>query len=201
MVLFHGTTLGPVGLESATVLRGAFTLPNAITLARLGMLPWYVMVMGDGRVVTGGFIFGFLAATDWVDGWVARRFDQVSEFGKVFDPVADRLVFFVGIGAAMWSGAFPPLFGVLILLREGAIAVIMVGATLLGMERFPVTVLGKRATFALLCAVPWITIGSTGGAWTPVLVAGWLVGIPGIVLSYFTLFRYVPIVRAHMTHR
>lgn len=174
------------------------TWPNLITAIRLCLLPSYVMLMGDGRVVAAGFLLGFLGATDWVDGWVARRFNQISEFGKVLDPVADRVVFFVGIGAALWFGHFPLWFGVLVLVREGSIALLMVGATLFGMARFPVTTLGKRATFALLCAVPWITVGSTGGAWIVVGVAGWMVGIPGLVLSYVTFFQYLPIVRANM---
>lgn len=147
------------------------------------------------------FLLGVLGTTDWVDGYVARRFDQVSELGKVLDPVVDRLVFFVGIGAALWYGHFPVWFGFLVLLREISIATLMVGGTILGMSRFPVTILGKRATFALLCAVPWITIGSAGGAWRLVEFVGWAVGVPGLVLSYYTFFQYLPIVRANLSSR
>ena len=82
-------------------LGSIFTVPNVITFVRLSLLPVYVVLLGDERIVAGSFFLGFLAATDWVDGYVARRFNQVSEFGKVLDPVADRAVFFVGIGAAM----------------------------------------------------------------------------------------------------
>jgi cardiolipin synthase len=179
-------------------LRSVATLPNLITLVRLAFLPWYVRLLGQGHFVPGGFVLGFLGATDWVDGWVARRFNQVSEFGKVLDPVADRTVFFVGVGAAMYYSVFPAWFGAAILIREVSIAAMMVGATLFGMERFSVTIAGKRATFALLCAVPWIIVGHGGGWWTIVLVAGWSAGIPGLVLSYVTLLQYVPLVRAHV---
>jgi cardiolipin synthase len=86
-----------------------------------------------------------------------------------------------------------------ILVREVSIAIVMVVGTLLGMERFAVTRLGKWATFALLCAVPWITIGSAGGIWTAVEVVGWAVGIPGIIASYLAFFRYLPTVRANMS--
>ena len=181
--------------------RSVLTAPNVITLVRLAFLPWYLSLLSQDRPVAAGFLLGFLGMTDWVDGWVARRFNQISELGKVLDPVADRLVFFVGIGGAIWHQHFPMLFGALILIREVSIALLMVGGTMLGMERFPVTIAGKRATFALLCAVPWITVGGVGGAWTVVLLAGWTVGIPGLVLSYFTFFQYLPIVRAHMSSR
>lgn len=178
--------------------RSVLTWPNLVTVIRLGMLPTYVSLMADGRVVAGSWFFGLLAATDWVDGYLARRLNQVSEFGKVIDPVADRLVFFIGIGTAMNYGFFPVWFGIVILVREISIAVLMVGATALGMERFPVTRLGKWATFALLCAVPWITLGSAGGLWSVFTVIGWAAGIPGVVISYLSFFKYLPTVRAHM---
>lgn len=178
--------------------RGALTWPNLITLVRLGLLPVFVVWLFDDRVVAAGFLLGFIGATDWVDGWVARRFDQVSELGKILDPIADRGVFLVGIVSVIWHGSFPLWFGVAIVAREASIAALMVGATLLGMERFDVTRRGKTATFALLCAVPWITLGSVGGVWTFFAWAGWLVGIPGLVLSWLTFFEYLPLVRAHM---
>lgn len=170
-----------------------------MTLVRLMMLPTYVSLMADGRVVAGSWYFGVLAATDWIDGYLARRLNQVSELGKVIDPVADRLVFFVGIGTAMYYGFFPSWFGVVILVREVSIAVLMVGATALGMERFPVTRLGKWATFALLCAVPWITLGSAGGLWSVFTLIGWTAGVPGVVVSYISFFKYLPTVKAHMS--
>ena len=181
------------------MFKSLLTVPNAITVVRLGCLPFYVSLMADNRVVAGSFFFGLLGFTDWVDGYIARRFNQVSEFGKVIDPVADRVVFFVGIGTAMYYSHFPVWFGIVILVREVSIALVMVVGTLLGMERFAVTRLGKWATFALLCAVPWITIGSAGGIWTIVEVVGWIVGIPGIIVSYVAFFRYLPTVRAHMS--
>lgn len=180
-------------------LGSVFTAPNVITFVRLSLLPFYVMLLHDERIVAASFFLGFLAATDWVDGYVARRFNQVSEFGKVLDPIADRAVFFVGIGAAMYFGYFPVWFGILILVREVSIAVLMVGATLMGMERFPVTRRGKLATFALLCAVPWITISEAGGVWLFFGVLGWGVGLPGIVVSYWAFFAYLPTVKSHMS--
>lgn len=178
--------------------RGALTWPNFITLVRLALLPVFVIWLFDDRVVAAGFLLGFIGATDWVDGWVARRFDQVSELGKILDPIADRGVFLVGIVSVIGHGSFPLWFGVAIVAREASIAALMVGATLLGMERFDVTRRGKTATFALLCAVPWITLGSVGGGWSFFSWVGWAVGVPGLALSWLTFFEYLPLVRAHM---
>ena len=185
-------------LRDVLAWRRVLTWPNAITVVRLALLPFFVVLLFDDQVIAAGFLLGFVGATDWVDGWVARRFDQVSEFGKILDPVADRAVFLVGILAVMWHGSFPVWFGVAIMAREAAIAALMVGATLLGMERFDVTRRGKTATFALLCAVPWITLGSVGGGWSVFGWMGWTVGVPGLALSWLTFFEYLPLVRAHM---
>jgi cardiolipin synthase len=181
-------------------VKSLFTWPNAVTMIRLCLLPWYVSLVAGDEIVAAGFLLGFLGATDWVDGWLARHFGQVSEFGKILDPIADRVVFLVGIGAVMWHGTFPVWFGASIIAREAAIGAVMVVATLLGMERFDVTRRGKLATFALLCAVPWITLGTVGGVWMVIGAAGWLVGVPGLVLSWLTFFEYLPLVRAHMAN-
>jgi cardiolipin synthase len=174
------------------------TVPNAVTLVRLAMLPWFVSLLADGRVVASSFVLGFLGASDWVDGYLARRLNQVSELGKVLDPVADRLVFFVGVSAAIYYDGIPSWFGIAILVREGFVTLMMLAGTALGMERFPVTKNGKRATFALLWAVPWILIGTAGGPWVFFQVCGWCIGVPGLVLSYVTAVQYVPVVRAHL---
>lgn len=179
-------------------LRSVFTIPNIITLVRIALLPTFVSLMADGRVVAGSWFFGLLAFTDWIDGFIARRFNQVSEFGKVLDPVADRLIFFVGIGTVMYFHHFPVVLGVVILVREVSIAVLMVGATALGMERFPVTAMGKKAAFGLMCAVPWITLGSAGGWWRPFTYLGWLAAIPAVAFSYVSFVQYLPTVRANM---
>ena len=171
------------------------TAPNAISLVRLSLLPFYVALLLDGRIVAAAFVLGGLSATDWVDGWVARRFDQVTELGKVLDPVVDRMVFLVGATTPMLTGHLTPWFALPVVLREASIALLMLGGTLLGMERFPVTRAGKWAAFALMCAVPWITIGAAGGPWVLVEVVGWVVGVPGLALSWIVLVRYLPSVR------
>lgn len=178
--------------------RDVLTIPNLVTLLRLSALPWYVQLMRGNSVVGAAFVLGTLGATDWLDGFLARRLGQVSELGKVLDPVADRLVFFVGVTTAIWYSGIPLWFGAAILTREIFVATMMLSCTAMGMERFPVTNSGKWATFLLLWAVPWILVGAAGGAWVVFEVIGWCLGLPGIVISYVTAVQYVPLVRAHM---
>ena len=174
------------------------TWPNLVTVIRLACLPWFVLLMRDDRPVAAAFVLGSLGATDWVDGWIARRFHQTSELGAILDPVADRLVFFVGVTTAIYYEGIPAWFGATILVRETSVAAMMVVGTLMGMERFPVTRQGKAATFALLWAVPWIVVGKGGGAWRLFELTAWCIAVPGIILSYVTAVAYVPMVRAHL---
>jgi len=181
-------------------VRANLTIPNLLTMIRLACLPTFVMLMMDDRVVAGTWFFALLGSTDWIDGYVARRFNQISELGKILDPVVDRVVFFVGITMMLYSG-LPIWFGVAVLVREISIALVMLGGTAMGMQRFPVSRDGKRAAFALMAAVPYLTLGSVGGNWTAFWWIGWAVGVPGLYLSYKSFFLYLPTVKSHMSSR
>lgn len=177
--------------------RRFLTWPNGFTFLRLCCLPvfWWLLI-GNEQQVAAGFLLGILGATDWVDGYLARRLNQMSEFGKIFDPTVDRLLFITSLIALIIDGRVPIWFCLLIGVRELSVGLTMVVATLFGMKRFDVTLLGKRATFALMCALPWLLVGSGdfGGSGL-IRAAGWITGIPGLVLSYVTAIQYIPLVR------
>lgn len=180
--------------------RSLLTVPNAITLVRLGCLPVFLWVLfGRDSRLAAGIIIGCLGATDWVDGWVARRFNQTSPFGAVFDPTVDRVLFIVGLSALGIDGAVNLAAAILILAREIGVGLMMVVATAFGMERFAVTYLGKWATFVLMFAVPALTLSNSGIALEPLFgLVGWVLVVPGLVLSYVTAVQYVPKVREHL---
>ncbi len=143
------------------------------------------------------WLLGGLGATDWVDGYLARRLGQTSEFGKKFDPTVDRLLFVVGIVAIIVNDAIPLWFAIAVLAREVVVGGTMVVATLaFGMERFDVTWWGKTATFLLMFAVPGFLMAESS---IPIAgffeVAAWAFGIPGLILSYYTAVAYIPSIR------
>ncbi len=183
---------------TASIFDGIWTVPNAITLVRLLFLPvfLYVLFVSDDRAVAA-LILGALGATDWVDGYLARRLGQVSEFGKIFDPTVDRLMFVVATVAIIIDGSIPVWFAVAVLVREIAVGLMMAVATLVyKMPRIDVTYWGKVATFLLMFAVPGFLMGNSEIASADLfLVASWLVGIPGLILSYWTGIAYIPQVR------
>lgn len=180
------------------MLDGIWSVPNAFTLLRLLLLPVFLYVLfGLENRAAAGFLLGGLSATDWVDGYLARRLGQVSEFGKVFDPTVDRLLFVVATIAIIVDGSIPVWFALAVLFREVAVGLMMAIATVVyKMPRIDVTYLGKLATFLLMFAVPGFLVGNSDIAGADAfLVASWLVGIPGLILSYWTGIAYIPQVR------
>ena len=179
---------------------GMLSIPNAITFARLCVLPvfLYLLFAKDERA-GAALLLGFLGMTDWVDGWFARKFNQVSAFGAVFDPAVDRVLFVVSSISVLIDGAVARWLFIAILVREIAVGVMMVVATMMGMERFAVSKNGKWYTFLLMMAVPFLLLGSSSHVTADLgRVVGWLCAIPGLALSYYTAVAYVPIVRTNL---
>ncbi len=176
-----------------------WTAPNLFTLLRLLCLPIFVwLLFGLESRQAATWMLGILGATDWIDGYLARRLGQTSEFGKKFDPTVDRLLFFVGIVAILINESMPLWFGIAVLAREILVGGTIVVATLLfNMQRFDVTWWGKTATFLLMFAVPGFLMGNSDipGA-DGFTVAAWCFGIPGLILSYYTAFMYIPDIKA-----
>lgn len=184
-------------LEPASTSR-LLTVPNLFTLARLACLPIFLyLLFGRDNPAGAAWLLGGLGATDWVDGYLARRLGQVSEFGKIFDPTVDRLLFIVATAAIIVDGAAPLWFCWLVVIREVLVGAMMVIATLVfGMARFDVSYWGKVATFLLMFAVPGFMIGSSDfPGHTGFQIASWILGVPGLVLSWMTAAAYVPQVR------
>ena len=131
-----------------------------------------------------------------MDGYVARRTNQVSELGKVLDPVADRLAIAAGLIAIMIRGALPLWAGLAVILRD--VAVLVVGAALLAGRgvRVDVRFLGKTATAILMTAITWIAWGNLGLPLAAAArAAGWVLFAVGIAESYVAGLWYLGDIR------
>lgn len=171
------------------------TVPNLITLIRLACLPLFVwLLLGRDDPLAAGALLGALGATDWVDGWYARKFHQVSSFGKIFDPVVDRLLFFVSIVAIIVADAAPLWFCLAVLLREGVISVATLVLASLGARRIDVTWMGKAATFGLMFAFPAFLWAAADWPLQGLFsVLAWVCAIPSLIASYYAAATYVPL--------
>lgn len=157
------------------------------------MLPGVVwLIVRPSTTTIGLVVLALVLATDWVDGVVARRTGQVSELGRILDPLADRLALAVGLAALVARGAFPVWAAVLIVGRD--VAVLVVGAIVLIRRgvRIDVRFIGKIATFSLMVAVVWVSWGTLGLPLAEVtLAAGWIGFVVGIVESYLAAAVYL----------
>lgn len=171
------------------------TLPNVITVVRLSMLPVFLWLLfaKDDRVWAAS-ILGALGATDFLDGYIARRWHQVSNIGKILDPVADRLLFFVGGLAIIIDGSIPLWVAWLVLIREVLVSGATVGLALAGAKRIDVTWFGKAGTFCVMFAFPMFLASEGQLFWRDqARFFAWAFAIPGLVLGYIALVMYVPI--------
>ena len=152
------------------------------------------MLLGIGNRAGAGIMLAVLGSTDWVDGYIARHYDQGSELGKVLDPTADRLLFLVGVIAMLVDGSLELWFGVAMLVREGGVALMFLVLGALGATRVDVTWWGKTGTFGLMIALPLFLLGHSSVGWADgALVAAWVIGIPSLVISYYAAALYVPL--------
>jgi cardiolipin synthase len=173
------------------------TLPNAISVIRLCCIPVFVwLLFGRSDREAAAWLLGTLGATDWVDGYLARRWHQVSTVGKVLDPTADRLLFIVGVSSLIIDGSAPVWFCWAVVIREVVLSIALLALTAAGMKRFDVNWYGKAGTFDLMIAFPAFLMGASSFRFhEPFRWLGWLAGIPGLVLSYYAVITYVPIMR------
>jgi cardiolipin synthase len=190
----EGTTPDAVTRSNA---RAVLTLPNVITLARLACLPVFLwLLFGKEDRAAAAALLAVLGITDWVDGYLARHMGQVSELGKILDPVADRLLFFVGAGGILIDGSVPAWFAVTVLVRETLVGGATIVLAMLGARRIDVTWFGKAGTFGLMVAFPLFLASHSDLSWADTAgVLAWVAGIPGLALSLYAAVLYVPIAR------
>jgi cardiolipin synthase len=188
-----------VAAQPATIAeQRVLTLPNLVTLIRLACLPLFLwLLFGQENRAAAAGLLAALGVTDWIDGYLARHLGQTSELGKVFDPVADRLLFFVGAGGILIDGSVPTWFAVVVLIRETVVGGTTVILAALGARRIDVTWWGKAGTFGLMVAFPLFLASHSELWWAGVAdELAWLAGIPGLALSLYAAARYVPLARS-----
>lgn len=188
------------GSEADPDMDRVLTVPNAITVVRLCCIPLFLwLLFGQDNRHAAAWLLAALGATDWVDGYIARRWNQISSLGKVLDPTADRLLFIVGVTAIIIDGSAPLWFSVAVVAREVVVSAALVILTAMGMERFDVNWYGKAGTFDLMFAFPLFLVGEADVRGAEIWHwMGWAFGLPGLALSYYAAFTYIPKMKASL---
>jgi cardiolipin synthase len=172
------------------------TIPNLVSTIRLlGVAVFAWLTFGRGDHAVAGWLLLGIGWTDWVDGYLARRLDQVSELGKVLDPLADRLAIVTAVIGGMVVDVVPIILGVGIALREVAVGI---GALVMARKgrKIEVRWLGKLATFILYGAIPAFYVARGTLLPTFFLVLGWSFGVVGLILYWWVGALYARDLRA-----
>jgi CDP-diacylglycerol--glycerol-3-phosphate 3-phosphatidyltransferase len=182
----------PCGMSARAVPAPLQRLPNALTIARLGLIPVFVALMlaaDGGHSWPAGIVFGIAGITDQIDGFLARRWHVESEFGRIFDPLADRLMIDAAVILLWLDGRLPWPALVVILVRDAA----LVGGYGLVMTRgyeLSVSWLGKAGTWLLYAAVTAMIASDEGTTWALALFwSGLAVAMVAAVLYAVTAPR------------
>lgn len=183
----------PSSEEQDEGLDRILTVPNLITMVRLLCIPVFLwLLFGLHEQTAAAILLAVLGATDWVDGYVARRFGQVSTFGKVLDPTADRLLVGTAVISVMVYGAVPLWFGIATIVREVLVSVMVVLLASLGAARIDVLWVGKAGTFGLMFVYPTFLLAYGGASWqAPITVIAYVTGITGLVLAWIAAGSYI----------
>ena len=161
-------------------------IPNALTIGRIVLIPvyvWLITTCDGGRSWPAAIVFGVAGVTDQVDGYLARRWRVESPFGKIADPLADRLMIDAAVILLVHADRLPWL-ALLIPARD---LVALVGTPILmgrGYE-FRVNLLGKAATWLLYSSLGFMMVTHDGATWP--LVIFWI----GLGLAFVSLAEYV----------
>jgi len=189
------------------LLSQAYTVPNLITFIRLMMVPiaFFVLIGGKHNILAC-VLFAVAGASDFLDGQIARRTNQVSELGKLIDPFVDRFLIAAGLIGLYIVGRVPLWILVVLIARDVILVLGTIPLNRLGVGRIDVLFVGKTTTVFLLFGFSWLIanilkvpgLGLTRslafpGFNTQLVPFGiWLVYI-GLTLSLITFICYLAI--------
>ena len=142
-------------------------LPNALTVARLLLIPIFVALMlraDGGHSWPAGIVFGIAGITDQIDGFLARRWRVESQFGRIADPLADRLMIDAAV-ILLFVAAHMPWAGLVVII--GRDVVLMLGYKAVAPQGYDlqVNLLGKAATWLLYAGIGFLIVTHRSTHW------------------------------------
>ena len=169
-----------------------WTVPNVISMLRLALVPvfaWLILTEQDVAAVVVLIVAG---ASDWFDGVIARRFDQMSRLGQLLDPAADRLYILVTLVGLGLRGFVPWWLVAVIVGRDVLLTALLPALRRRGLAPLQVHVAGKAGTFALMYSFPLLLLAHLGGTLGYLsLVVGWAAALWGIALYWLSAGIYI----------
>jgi len=183
--------------QPAQVSSRIFTLANLVSLVRLMAIPVFLYLVVQDRLVPAFILLVVAVMTDFVDGMIARRMNQVTKLGQFLDPFADRLFIAATVIALAIQGVVPWVFVVVVMLRDALLGVGGLVMSRYGHATLPVKWWGKVSTFGLLFVLPLFLLGTlitnyvSAGAGMVIMTIAWPIAIVAVVLYWLVGFSYL----------
>jgi len=179
------------GSGRGEVSRRVWTIPNALSMLRLALVPVFLLLLVARDYVSALVVLVVASLTDLLDGFLARRLGQVTRLGQLLDPAADRLYIFAALVGLAAGGLVPWWIVIVIVARDVFLAVLGIVLANHGYGPLPVHQLGKVATFALFFGLPVIMLGLAFPAVEPVSEpVGWAITLWGAFLYWWAGIIY-----------
>jgi cardiolipin synthase len=170
----------------------AQNVPNALSFFRLLLVPVFFFMILNGH---GGWAIGVLAfssLTDLLDGYIARKYNQVTRLGQLLDPLADRLYIFTTLLGLVMTSVIPLWLAMIVVGRDIMLLIVYPVLATHGYGPLPVHYLGKAGTFGLLYAFPLLLLGNVlSGLAMFILPIAWAFALWGAGLYWWAGFVYV----------
>lgn len=168
------------------------TVPNLVSFIRLLGVPAFCWLIVQSHDLAAVALLALFGATDWVDGYLARKLSQRSALGAKLDPIADRLYILVAVFALLVRGIVPIGFVVVLFARDVMLLLLVPLLRRHGLVALPVTMVGKAATMLLLFALPLILLGASASfGWVWAHWLGWMLGVLGAILYWTAGLGYL----------
>ncbi|MDN4644841.1 CDP-alcohol phosphatidyltransferase family protein [Arthrobacter sp. PsM3] len=168
-----------------------FTIPNVVTVVRFLGVPLFIwLVLGQQEYGYAALVLAIMGSTDWVDGYFARRFDQMSNLGRVMDPIADRLAL-IAVAVTLVIAGVVEWWYLVALLVPDAILLALSLYYFHGHPDLPVSTVGKIRTALLLVGTPLLVLSKLPVPGAEVyLVAAWIFLGLGLVGHWIAGYNY-----------
>ena len=168
------------------------SLPNMLSILRLLLVPVFLWLLIADQFLIAFLVLMFASFTDWLDGFIARKFNQITSLGKVLDPSADRLFILATLIGLTVNEIIPAWLAIVIVARDVLLLIGYPISASHGYGPLPVHFLGKAATFALLYALPLLLLADVWpSAEVVILPLAWGFAYWGIGLYWVAGFVYL----------
>jgi cardiolipin synthase len=167
-------------------------VPNLLSMLRIALVPVFLWLLLHQSFLAAIAVLAFAGLTDFLDGYLARKLNQITKVGKMLDPVADRLYIFATLLALSATGYVPWWLAGLVILRDVLMLLSLPVLASVGYKSLPVHYLGKASTFALLYSFPLLLMGKifTEAAFIITPIA-WAFALWGVALYWWSGFVYL----------